>query len=103
MQLLAGLPPVQSVLTLYGPFVVISSPFLMLKAHVAVSKNGGYPKNNGLFHGKSHLEMDENWGYVTPISSILMSFSLINHPFGSTPMTQETSGCSPKGQETTET
>ena len=26
----------------------------------------GYPKIDGLFHGKSHLEMDDNWG--TPIS-----------------------------------
>ena len=23
----------------------------------------GFPKKVGLFHGKSHLEMDENWGY----------------------------------------
>ena len=22
-----------------------------------------YPKMNGLFHGQSHLEMDDDWGY----------------------------------------
>ena len=26
---------------------------------------GVYPKMNGIFHGKSHLEMDDDWG--TPI------------------------------------
>ena len=25
--------------------------------------NGGYPRMDGLFHGKSHLEMDDDWGY----------------------------------------
>ena len=23
----------------------------------------GYPQMDGLFHGKSHLEMDDDWGY----------------------------------------
>ena len=30
---------------------------------MGVSINGWYPKMVGLFHGESHLEMDDDWGH----------------------------------------
>ena len=32
-------------------------------SYMGVSTNGGTPKIDGLCHGKSHLQLDENWVY----------------------------------------
>ena len=72
----------------FGPFQWLS---LSLSWEYDDNDNGCRHINHGFCWICQYYYMEVSWNGGTPRSSILIGFSMINQPFGGTPMTMETS------------